>query len=470
MPNLNLAQSVAIFWPVFLVMFFLYAMAIFFSTSFGLYSIIFVVFFGNTLSDYNIVPSAINSLAEITIILLFFKSLFAVDNLKNYKWYGLVPFLSFILIFLISMVLNASNPVDSILFARLYFRYYLLFIAVLNLSLDESAVKKINKFLLIIIILQLPVAFGKSLIYGVGEMAIGTYEGFHGGSQSTSLPLIVIGFSLGYYFLHKKSIFWILLAILYVVFSIVGGKRGLFFYLPFFVPFCLLSISGLRLNMTTIKLILFSGLLIMLLVSVAPLYIPTLNPDKVGKWTGDARNKGWNAVLEYAFQYNTGKTHGVTTGRVSTLLRSYEILSSGGIGTLFFGKGPAFAFESRFSQNKKGDIRKLGVGYGMTDLTRIMLQTGIAGSICYFAIPFIILIKAGAFQKRIIDSYWKAFAFSLRSFSFVMLLMAFTYTQIFMGDTISCIYFYMSAVLLRIGPIISAKKEVSSIANTNEVI
>lgn len=443
-----LADMLFLFWPVLIFITVLLILGIMRSTPLGLYLIIFLVFFGNTLEDYGLAPAAINSLAEVCIIFLFLKSILTIGNIGEYRWFGFVPFVAFLFISLVSLAFNRSNPLNSLLFLRVYFRYYFLLVAVMNLNLTESQIKKINLFLLAVVVFQAPVAFAKFVVHGAGESTIGTYEGHHGGSQSTSLPLIVIGFCIGYYLIHRKNFFWVITAAAFAGYSIVGGKRGFFFYLPLFVLFWSIAFSRFRPSLNTIKMLIFGVFLIFVTVLIAPRIIPTLNPDKVGLWLGDPSKKGWSAVWEYATKYNAMKQGKVSYGRLSTTLHIFDLLSKDGMGSLFLGKGPSYSFASRFTQSTGKE--RISVGYGMTDFSRLVLLVGIAGMMMYFLITVMLFFKTAIIYGRIEDRYWKSFAFGCHSYCSVMIVMGFTYSQIYMGDTLSCIFFYTCGALLNV--------------------
>ena len=62
-------------------------------------------------------------------------------------------------------------------------RFYLFYLALINLGLDETMLKRINKFLFILFIIQLPAVAYRFSIYGISELTIGTYA-THGGGPT----------------------------------------------------------------------------------------------------------------------------------------------------------------------------------------------------------------------------------------------------------------------------------------------
>ena len=174
--------------------------------SFSIYAIFFISFFGNFFSGYNLAPDYINWLTEPLIYMLF---LYSIINKKgNIK----LPFLSFVLFFLLagffSSIVNKNLGIYSLLSVRSIFRFYIFYIAIVNLPLEEMQLKKINYFLFWVFIIQIPVATVKLFFYGQGERAIGTYS-MTDGSLSTIIPMIAISFLIGYYIFYKKNLLYI---------------------------------------------------------------------------------------------------------------------------------------------------------------------------------------------------------------------------------------------------------------------
>lgn len=443
--NIEFVESYRYFLPVLLVLLACFSIMAVRSDTFAIIAVIFLVFFGNSLEDYRLTPAAINSLAEFLILLLFLKSI--IRKLGKGRYEIRFPFIiaAFIVVSLASWAMNRTNALAGILYLRLLFRYFLFFLALVNLDIEEDRLRMINKFLFFVIILQVPVAFLKSLKYGIGEMSIGTYEGYHGGSQSTMLPLIAISFLMGFYFFCKRSALFIALAIGFIGFAIVGGKRAFLFYLPVVVLYLAFAVSNYRVNATLVKTAVFGGILVAATAFLAPRYIPTLNPDQVRLWRDDKSETGVSAVLKYAIEYNLAEDGDISTGRISTMVRAFEIVWERGIPTLLLGLGPGYTFESRINKDWERDIP---IGYGITDLAFILLQLGVFGTLLYFLIPLKLLLITRRLFLIIHDSYWKAFAFGTHGYCLVMLLSGSTYCLAFLGDTIPCVFFYCTSVLL----------------------
>ena len=425
----------------------IYLPILLYSNTLAIYVLLAVATFGNFLADYKLLPDQINWFIEIAIYLVLLKSLLKRKTYPEKRYQIFFPLL-LVLFFLItvgSIIYNRSNPISAVLCLRLMFRYVALFIAIINLDLKEPEIIKINKFIVFLILVQLPVALIKFFFYGQGEMAVGTYAGIHGGELSTLLPLIVIPFAIGYYLHTKPSIIYFFISFAFVGYSVIGGKRAFIFYLVLLFIYLFVMFRRHLIRSVTPKVLILLIILILGSCGLATRYINTLNPDKVGLHLHDGHKKGYGAVLEFVWKYNTNKKEGdVATGRISSTLKVFELLNNKGIYGWFFGYGPGSALRSRFTP----DLQYTGIpiAYGYTQFNWTAYQFGILGALIYLIIPFRLLIFTRHHYAILKDDYWKAFFFGLNSFCFIVLLDGFTYSTRLVGDFFPCIFFYLAAI------------------------
>jgi hypothetical protein len=309
-------------------------------------------------------------------------------------------------------------------------------VVIINMEIEEVDMKKINAVLAWLFIIQIPTAFVKYLIYGQGERAIGTYA-MWGGGASTSLPLISIGFLIAIHFIYKKSLVNFALALGFIVFTIVGGKRAFIFYLP--ALFLFLSWGFRNRIRNFLKYFLLAVFLFLASFYFAVKLVPTLNPEREVWGSFDP-----NYVIDYAITYSTAEQKGKARGRVSATRSIYDFLKRSGIQTTLLGFGPGRFMKSVFEPydtryTKQTD--ELGVEYGITGLSWLALQVGYLGGIVWLSFIVYAVIRTYTYFVHEKDKYWRAFYLGMTSFSFLVLLMSITYdTVLIIDDTFSLVY------------------------------
>jgi len=401
-----------------------------------------VAFFGNTLEELRVLPPQVTWLNEFIILLLFAKAI-VLKSLKreriHLKFFWL--FLFFTLIMWISYQFHATSMLHTILFFRLLIRFYLLFLAIINLDLDEKFVQTIKKVLIFLFIIQIPTAAVKVFFVGIGEEAIGTYA-THGGGPSAVIPLMAISFLFAFYFYHKPSVWYIVLAVGFVAFGVIGGKRGLFLFIPVVVLFLGLYMRE-RFKKAVVYLVI-AGIITILTGYISIRLMPTLNPEhRVG---GEV---DLDYVKNYLLRYTMARYEGASGGRAITTIQIYEILRNEGLPGILFGLGPGSYIETRFEglNTTYVETRSLPIEYGVPGSSWLALQVGYVGSFIYHLLFVIILIYASRFFKSESDPYWKSFALGIVGFSFVMFLISLTYWSVFIDDMLPMIYFILVGFL-----------------------
>jgi hypothetical protein len=401
-----------------------------------------IAFSGNTMEELKLLPPQFTWLNEFVILLLFAKAII-LKTLKKERIYlkflGVFLFFSFIM--WISYQFHATSLLHTILFFRLLIRFYLLFLAVINLDLDEKFVQTVKKILIFLFIIQIPTAAIKVFFVGIGEEAIGTYA-THGGGPSIVIPLMAISFVFAFYFYHKPSVWYIVLAVGFVAFGIIGGKRGLFLYIPVVVGFL-----GLYMRDRFKKAIMYvviGAIMVVLTGYISIRLMPTLNPQhRVG---GEV---DLDYVKNYLLSYTMARYEGASGGRVITTIQIYELLRDEGLPGLLFGLGPGSYIETRFEGLKTTYVETgaLPIEYGVPGSSWLAIQVGYVGSFVYHLIFIAILIYAARFFKSETDPYWKAYALGIVGFSFVMFLISATYWAVFIDDMLPMIYFILVGFL-----------------------
>ena len=208
-------------------------------------------------------------------------------------WYS---FFYMVLISACSIAVNGTDVARAIFSLRLLYRFYFFYLGITLLDLDDSNIRKINRFVAILLLLQLPVVAIKFNLYGISEETQGAYT--KDGSMTTMIPIVVIFYLAAYYYLYRPKLGFILTGIGFVLCSIVGAKRAVFFLYPFqflaIYYYIYIKGKGGRFSKKIGALILILPLIAV--VSGSILYFnKTLNPeDKVGG------SIDFNYALDYA--------------------------------------------------------------------------------------------------------------------------------------------------------------------------
>ena len=388
---------------------------------------------------------------EVLIVLLFLFSLFARSGKGiaiPHLWH---IFFLFLVSSLFSIYLNDYPPTRSIFSLRLIFRFYFFYLAIIMMEPDDDLIKKINVFVLFLLVMEFPIVAVKLPQYGISERTAGAYA-VHDGSIATMLPITLIFYLASFYFLHKPRISFVLIGIGYIICSIVGGKRAIFFLYPFQFVFIYYYIyvkgTAAHVSKKIIAFIMIAPFLIVLSGSIL-FFNKTLNPDQM---VGGRVDLGY--ALEYAKRYNSGvDTEGYSFGRISTAKRTIEILAESGIPQLIFGLGPGIATKSLLDSKKEREefdqhYDSFKIGYGRTTISSIALEYGIAGVLIFSAMLFSLTLMCFKLYQKETEAYWRAFASGSLWFSLSMVFFAFSYHHTaFLGDTMPVLYFYAMAVV-----------------------
>ena len=310
-----------------------------------------------------------------------------------------IPFLpyiaGFVFICIVSYIINSVNFVQLLLF----FRRYLLFIAVFvlfhNIQLSNTDRDNLLKFVILLFVSQVVVNIARYPITNQTEYYIGTMS-ILGGSTTAIIALIGIAFSFGAYLYTRKTIY-ILLIFGFLFFSLIGLKRGHLFFLPILLLIQYLlyirftqeyylrnTLITALIALTITGLLLYSGFTL----------VPSLNPEGI---LGGSFDPAY--VISYVDEYlNPGRPlAGIEYfGRGEAPRAVYELLKNNGLMTLSIGLGPGDIIMSRYtisaaviSSESLITGMKYGIGYGArTGVLFTAMQIGILGTLFYFILIF----------------------------------------------------------------------------------
>ena len=415
-----------------------------------IYGIFIIALFGGLIKAIGI-PDYYTIATEIFIVYLFLISPLTDRNRHGYSFHLWYVFLFMLFISICSMAINQSGFLPIIYSFRLLFRFYLFYLAIITISYDDDSIKKLNKLLITLLLLELPVVAYKFHLYGINERTMGAYV-LDDGSLATILPITVIFYLLGFYFLYQPKRWYLLAAFGFVLLSIAGKKRAVFFLYPLqaLVIYYYIYVKGKGVSFSK-KL----GTFILLCVLIGGIsgsilsFNDTLNPE--GKIGGSVNAE---YAIRFAQKYTMAENgYGYSTGRLSTTIRIFENLWSLGFTNICLGIGPGSLTASVL--DIKGQMRRvvqtkneLGFAYGTTAMSKIAVEYGVLGIIVYSLMIFSFARMSWRYYSHEVDPYWKAFAAGSVGFAFAMLFFFFAYgdTAIW-GGTIPPLYFYAMAIV-----------------------
>jgi hypothetical protein len=418
-----------------------------------IYTIFIVAFFGNLLVETGMIPPEVTLATEFSIYLLFCFSFFqnAISSRSRFSFHLIFFYTSFAAIAVASATLNHRLDINLIIGLRPILRFYIFYLALINLRLSEGQYKKINILLFTIFILQLPVSFARFLTLGISENTIGTY-GTHGGGLTPIIPIVAIGYLSGFYVFWKKKLIYLILGLGFIAFGILGEKRVLFFLFPltFLAIYYVGYIKGQ--NVHPAKFVGAAVLLLTMSLSIQIIMmmnIRTLNPDQ--KTGGGRIDYGY--VFEYAKKYETSEYYGRKgsgSGRGSTTQIALNTVLNNGIGHLFFGFGPGTVVSSIIKTDARLDKQLLPYinSYGKTGLTYILVEYGLFGALLLGPVFLIFMVTSYQWFKAETDPYWKSFSLGNVIFTGLYVFLFFTYNRMPVNDdTMLPVYFYAMAMM-----------------------
>jgi hypothetical protein len=413
------------------------------------YIILFLAFCGSTLEYGLHLPAIINWLTEPLIYLFLLISIVHAKRIY-------IPYAPLLIMFgvvtLASVAFNGKFNLEPLFSLRLVARFFLFFIALVAYNPSEKQIRRLNYFVLGLILLQLPVATGKFFVMGITENTTGTYS-VSGGAASTMFPLIVIGYLIAFFLYYKQDYKFILLVFAFIYLSLIGAKRAVPFMTPVVLFFSMfIFVKDKKVN-PDLKRCLVPKIAVIVLVitfltgTVALSMLGSLNPE----------GKRWGSIdpvyaIKYLFEYET-TTHvewGTTGGRWGTTMHVFRVLIDKGMARFMFGYGPGAIVESRFSSGRSDytlfkDIR---FHYGVTGLNMLAMEYGIAGMLIYLAFLLMLLVKCIRLWRIEKDPFWKAYAQGSIVMMFCMLMFWSYYNRAtVIGDFLPAFFYYLIALV-----------------------
>jgi hypothetical protein len=418
-----------------------------------IYGLFLIAFFGNSLVWFNIIPPHFTVASEIFIYLLLILSLiYSSKRYGDYHVHLLLLFGLFLIVAFCSMLVNKKFDLGLVLSLRVMLRFYIFYLALINLPLNNEKLKRINKLLFILFMLQLPACAIKFYFHGgVSEWNTGTYNMVPDGKTTMMIPLVAIGYLAGYYVFYKARAVYILLAIGFVLFGIVSAKAAHLFLMPvtFLGLYYLIYIKGKSVNVARHLSMIAIVLLLSIVVGGTIIkFDRRLNPE---------REVGGRIDLSHAMKgaqkYTTSTgfhRSEFACGRFATTKLTLHEIWKQGLPRIFFGFGPGCLTSSilRVSADPDPAVSRIRGSYGITGMTYVWTEYGLFGVFVFGSMFCIFARMCWKWYNYEKEPYWKAFALGSVVFAFLNMFCFFAYSTVpISGDTIPPVFFYAMATM-----------------------
>jgi hypothetical protein len=388
-------------------------------------TIILIVFFLGILELLNLPQFLINIIIEALVVIFFSISFYKSRN-RKFRTPGMIMFLMFTSVVIVSVILNSSDKYQSYLYYRFFLSPFLFMLAVVNMRVKEAKAVRIVELMEYLFIFQIVATFIKLLILGIPEHPVGTII-VAGGGVATYIPLIAAGFLLSRYFIHEKKLYYILLLFIFPIIAYASQKRGTFFLLPaVFVAFIVLlgrvdrRYKSIDKRLKYIVSLLGISLLILM---IGAKNIRLMNPEGSRRGSFDV-----NYLIESSIEYNSLEGR-YTYGRSAAFKRINQIIAESERQNQLVGFGPETL--KGFSRGD-GKMERFGVGGTFPGISYQFIQIGVLGALFWLFLYLIygFLILKALRKER--DTYWRSIGLGTLVMIVLFLIDYFTYSIAFL--------------------------------------
>ena len=200
--------------------------------------IVFIFVFKGTLGTVlEILPRQAIWASDAFMISLFLKSFFPKIRERNFERTPLfLPIVLFFLWAILSGFLNGISWFTIGVALKDFLRYALLFFAIVNLNIEEKNLKLLIALFVVLIFLQVPVAFFQYHLYGQCDWVSGTL-GRHGTGEMLILITGLISILIGFFLYYRAHLIYLLGIGTVLILPILGTIRAGLFYIPLTIIF-----------------------------------------------------------------------------------------------------------------------------------------------------------------------------------------------------------------------------------------
>lgn len=362
----------------------------------GLILFIFVIK-GTFEPIFGILPRQAIWASDATIVFLFLKSLhFGVGQKKLNKTPLFLPILLFFVWGVLSGFSKGIPPLTIGVALKDFFRYILLFYAIINLDIEECHLKSLVTLFVILVFMQIPLTFVQYKLYGQSDWVSGTL-GRHGTGEMLILVVGAISLITGLFLYYKSRLVYLLGILCLLIPPVLGSARAALLYVPLTMIFTMRKSAQGKLLTKTFGMLLTVGILIGFVFAVPFLRKPVnsliadtiqglktqvnatvIGPQVPGRlraprtaieWINRERlaaivGYGFGSTKESYFGEYTGRLYETYSPRTNQLSSTLIEMGYPGVAFYFWLIFAAFAINIRFFRNTKDNYWR-AVSFGV---------------------------------------------------------------------------------------------------------
>ena len=362
-----------------------------------------------------------------------------------------VPGRAFVFIFIMwtifSGIMNGDSLYESYLYFRMLFYAYLVFWAVWNADLSIMDVKRLNKLILLLWIIQIADSIYEVFVSHVrSEGWVGTITN-GSGTTAAIFPMFAMGYVLAIYFYRNKSMLWVFLAFAFSFVGYASGKRAIYYYIPLIFVIINVWYFLLERHHSKLKNIVKAAIVFVLLI---PALIIGVNQSQYIAFDVNSSytpGKFISHMLIQAKSYSTAErsSGAYSSGRVSTSKLMFSEFLQGDIKTNLVGYGPS----SKLLYSEEDVQLEVGIWYGVTGWATDVLNTGWLGMLSQVCIYLYLWRLLFLRRKVMLNPEAKAMYFGTQVAFLIFFIAYFTYCSAFsMAGWFTFVHFYFLALLL----------------------
>ncbi len=353
------------------------------------------------------------------------------------------PFLVLIIFGIMSALVNGSSPATALNGYRTLLKPLMLFYVIINLDVSPRTLKHLIILLIGLELLQIPITVLQAQVYGVGDEVGGTL-GYSATQIATIMALMVMSLLFGLATVSRKGWVYILGGIgLFVPILMGEGKFGYFVVLPM-VLFIFAYRAPNRIRSVFVVLAL---LLIVLFVSLQAL--PVIAPrSQLGDFLASPR------LIFEIYERPLAQT-GVPMSRRGDIQFAIELLGRTPH-ALLLGYGPGAASPSYFGDivgQLYNDNGYLGSVFGLTQISRGLLEWGITGVLLYLVMILrVYRISQQLLNRSDVEPFWKGISLGFRGV-LVVFLVSTAYWYVWQSDATAFVFWMLAGATYSISTV-----------------
>ena len=420
----------------FLVIIAAFTPILFLSNALSLAGLIFFIFIikGTFEPIFGVLPREAIWASDAIIVFLFLRSLHLGLGEKEFEKTPLfLPILSFFIWAALSGFLNSISWFTIGVALKDFFRYVLLFYALINLNLQEKELRSLITLFIMLIFLQIPITIFQYQLYGQHDWVSGTL-GRHGTGDMLILVTGIISILIGFFLYYKIHLMYLLGIPCLLISLILGSARAALLYIPLTIIFIIRKSLHGKLLAKTFAMLLILGIFIGLTLMIPFLREPFNSLIK-------------DSIRGLKTQVNAAVIGPEVPGRLRSPRMAMEWINREPLSAVI-GYGFGSTKESYFEEYTGRFFKTYSPR--TNQLSSTLIEMGYPGLIFYFWLIFIAFAINLRFFRNVKDNYWKAVSFGVDGIIF-MHLVGILYGNIWHESYSSFPFWFFLAIIYSLG-------------------